>query len=207
MFNINFLHRKSAPSNGSVSIDGRRVRLVIGLGNPGDKYRRTYHNVGFLLINSLAEATQGNDNGQRITWKSIKSFRYAICAEAILVKTTSFMNESGRAVKSAIDYFGVNPDEILIIHDDSDIPLGEYKISFGRGSAGHKGIESIIKTLRTKEFLRMRIGIRPKAGLSATARRAKAGEFVLSKIPQKESQELQELFAKVQRLYFESDGK
>lgn len=194
MFNINFLRRKSAPSNGSVSIDGRRVRLIVGLGNPGDKYKSTYHNVGFLFVDSLAEATQGNDDGQRITWRSIKSFRYAMCTEAILVKTTSFMNESGRAVKSAIDYFGVNPDEILIVHDDSDIPLGEYKISFGRGSAGHKGIESIIKTLRTKEFLRVRIGIRTDV--------RKAGKFVLEKTTEDHRADLEKVFAEIQRKLF-----
>jgi len=187
------------PSDVFISINDRKVRLIIGLGNPGDKYKNTFHNVGFLFIDSLLETMRGNDVGEKVKWNSTKSFRYAICADAILIRTTSFMNESGRAVKSAIDYFGVNTDEILIVHDDSDIPLGEYKISFGRGSAGHKGIESIIQSLGTNEFLRIRIGIR--------VNRKSAGEFVLGKIPQKESRKLHELFAKIQGFYFESEGE
>jgi len=85
------------------------------------------------------------------------------------------MNESGKAVKEAVKYFRAKPEEILIIHDDSDIELGKYKISFGRGSAGHQGVESIIKSLGTKNFWRLRIGIR-------RTKRKKAGEFVLKKI-------------------------
>jgi len=199
MFNINFLRKKGTLSNVFISINGRRVRLIVGLGNPGDKYKNTYHNVGFLFIDSIARARQGNDNGKRDMWRSTETFRYAICKEATLVKTTSFMNKSGMAVKSAIDYFGVNHDELLIVHDDSDIPLGEYKISFGRGSAGHKGIESIIQALGTNEFLRVRIGIRTDS--------KSAGEFVLGKIPKKELQGFQKLFVKIQSLYFESESE
>ena len=194
MFNINFLRKKSAPSNNSVSIDNRQIRLVVGIGNPGDKYKNTYHNVGFLFIDSIIETAEGNDEGKKATWKSIKSFRYIKGKGAILAKTTSFMNESGRAVNSAINYFGVSPEEILIVHDDSDIPLGEYKISFGRGSAGHKGIESIIKTLGTKEFLRVRIGIRTDV--------RKAGKFVLEKMTEVHRDDLEKVFAEIQRKLF-----
>lgn len=199
MFNINFLHKKNISGNNSVLIDDHKIRLVISIGNPGDKYKKTYHNVGFLFVDSLLETKEGNEGGQKTTWKSIKSFRYVKLENTTLIKITSFVNNSGTPVASAIKYFGVSLDEVLIIHDDSDISLGEYKISFGRGSAGHNGIESIIKALKTKDFLRMRIGIRTD--------RKSAGDFVLNKIPQKEFQEFQELFAKIQRLYFKSDSK
>ncbi len=106
------------------------------------------------------------------------------------------MNKSGKAVAEAKKRFKVKSEEILIIHDDSDIELGKYKFSFGRGSAGHKGIESIIKALKTKNFWRLRIGIRSKkVGLSAEARRAKAEDFVLKKITKKDLLIFNEVFS------------
>lgn len=91
------------------------------------------------------------------------------------------MNESGRFVVNMVRKYNIKPEKILIVHDDSDIESGKYKFSFGRGSAGHKGVESVINALKTKNFWRLRIGIRPKKVL-----RKKAEEFVLKKITKKD---------------------
>ncbi|KKR55688.1 MAG: Peptidyl-tRNA hydrolase [Candidatus Curtissbacteria bacterium GW2011_GWA1_40_24] len=153
------------------------VKLIIGLGNPGEKYEKTYHNAGFLAIDFLIEN------------HSISNLLSPISKP---LKSNVFMNQSGGFAAKTIKKFGVKPTELLIIHDDSDIELGDYKISFGRGSAGHNGAESVIKALKTKNFWRLRIGIRPKK--TAKSPRLKAGEFVLKKITKKDLEILNTVF-------------
>lgn len=115
--------------------------LIVGLGNPGEKYEETRHNVGAILINEL---------------------EYSNLKEAVLVKPQTFMNSSGKAVKKRLKELNLKPENLIVVHDDLDIPLGELRISKDRGAAGHKGVESIIKTLGTKNFIRFRIGILPQ---------------------------------------------
>ncbi|MBI2591296.1 MAG: peptidyl-tRNA hydrolase [Candidatus Brennerbacteria bacterium] len=172
-----------------------KIRLIIGLGNPGKKYADTYHSVGCLTADYLKS-------------QNILDSRFYI------LNSNSYMNESGAFIIKTIKKFGVKPDELLIIQDDSDIAIGKYKLSFGRGSAGHKGIESIIKTIKTKNFWRLRIGIRPKklevrsqksevrlkANLPAIAQRAKAGEFVLKKISKTNQKILNEIFKEIEEI-------
>ena len=161
-----------------------KPQLIIGLGNPGKQYEKTYHNAGFLFIQYLMDKKPANSE-----------FRIQ---NSELLKSDVYMNESGKFVAKILKKHGVKPKEILIVHDDSDIELGKYKISFGRGSAGHRGVESIIKLLGTKNFWRLRIGIRKtsrkKAGLPAEAYRAKAGELVLKKISKKDWEILEKVF-------------
>lgn len=104
------------------------------------------------------------------------------------------MNESGKFVAKAIKKNNAEPEELLIVHDDSDLVLGTYKLQFGRGAAGHHGVESVQAALKTKNFWRLRIGIRPKADLPAVASRAKAGKFVLKKISIADKKILEEVF-------------
>jgi len=168
-------------------------KLIIGLGNPSKEYEKTYHNVGFLFIDSLAK------NG----FKKEKSFSFAKEGKVVLVKPLVFMNESGRAVSEAVKYFSssknkVSPEEILIVHDDSDIFLGDHKFSLGRGSAGHRGVESIIKSLKTKDFSRLRIGIRPMD--EKETKREKAGDFVLKKISPRNLKMLSEEFKEISKI-------
>lgn len=136
-------------------MDKIKVRLIIGLGNPGKKYERTRHNAGFLFIDEL---------------ESLK-------IKITLAKSQSFMNESGKAVSDLIKFYKIKPENILIVHDDIDILWGNYKFSFGRSSAGHKGVESIIKSLKTKNFWRLRIGIQP----AFAKRHIKADKIILKK--------------------------
>jgi len=145
-------------------------RIIVGLGNPADEYRGTYHNAGHLLLNFLA--------GNETEWKKADLFRYVRQGDLILAKTDVFMNESGRATKKILSYFKLKPDAMTIAHDDSDLVIGEYKIQFGRGPAGHRGVASVLSALKTKDFRRIRIGVRRPQERS----RKKAGDFVLKKI-------------------------
>lgn len=159
------------------------VKLIIGLGNPGEKYENTYHNTGFLFIDYLNRNSKIQNQNLQI------------------LKSGFYMNESGVFVFKILKKCGIKPENLLIIHDDSDIKIGKYKISFNRGSAGHKGIESIIKSLGAKNFWRLRIGIRPtnnteQRGTKRKVARKKAGEFILKKINKKDLEILEKIFEK-----------
>src|SRR3989338_4001592 len=117
--------------------------LIVGLGNPGEKYEKTRHNVGSRVVTEMASLNLPN---------------------VILARPQTYMNESGKAVKKLIENRKLKIGNLIVIHDDIDIPLGEFKIQKGRGSAGHKGVESIIKELGTKNFWRVRIGVYPESG-------------------------------------------
>ncbi len=156
-------------------VNAYKPKLIIGLGNPDKKYENTYHNVGFLAVDYFAKNLLNSN----------------------LLKSAVFMNQSGDFVGKAIKKHGIKPQELMVIHDDSDIELGNYKISFGRSSAGHQGVESIINSLGTKNFWRLRIGIR-KAGLPAETRRAKAGDFVLEKITKNDWEILEKTFSEIE---------
>lgn len=119
------------------------MKIIVGLGNPGKKFEKTRHNVGFRAIDELAKQKTRN---------------------FIIAKPQTFMNNSGQAVKSLINFYKAKPENLWIIHDDLDLPIGEIKIAKNRGSAGHKGVQSIIDHLKTKDFNRIRIGICPKTG-------------------------------------------
>ena len=184
-------------------------KLIIGLGNPGPDYRHTYHNAGALFADYLignaaprppAEATR------RAGMKSTKLFEYTrLPGNIILVKPLTFMNDSGAAVQSALKYFKIEAEELLLAHDDSDISLGEYKLSFGRGAGGHKGAESAIRVLGGKNFWRLRFGIRAVAGNKTTRAPQKASEFVLKNISEASLKKLYSAFADANANVIEND--
>lgn len=133
------------------------MKLVVGLGNPGKKYQNTRHNLGFMVLDSMFK------NG----WKNEKKIQSEIrkFQDLIYAKPQTFMNESGLAVLKILDFYHLSPDDLIIIHDDLDLPLGKIRIQNGSSSAGHKGVSSIIEALKTEDFIRVRIGInRPKEG-------------------------------------------
>ena len=113
------------------------------------------------------------------------------------------MTESGAAVQAALKFFNVRPEELLVIHDDGDIEIGSYKISFGRGAGGHHGAESIIQKLRTKKFWRLRIGIRQKvSSIKYQVSRVKTSEFVLKKISHTDEKILYSTFEDIEHKLF-----
>lgn len=157
-----------------------KIKLIIGLGNPDEEYADTYHNIGHLAVDFLNQHAETNE-----TNKLMK------------LKAKTYMNESGRFVLRILKKSGVKPTELLIIHDDIDIELGKYKISFGRGSAGHKGVESIIKYLKTKKIWRLRIGIAKQP--ADAAQKIKAEELVLKKINRINREKLNTVFKEIQK--------
>ncbi len=136
------------------------MKLIIGLGNPGRKYEETRHNLGFKVVEKLAREMT-NDQ-----WSMVDKFRSLIIkhkSSIILAKPQTMMNNSGVAVAKLANFYHLKSAEIWIIHDDLDLSLGKIKIVQGRGSAGHKGVASIIKELGTNDFIRFRLGIgRPR---------------------------------------------
>lgn len=142
------------------------MKLLIGLGNPGKKYEKTRHNAGFITVNKIASALQTTPYNLQSIFNAEVSEGMVDNEKIILAKPQAFMNESGKAVKAVAEYYKIRPDDITVIHDDLDIPLGEYKIVRNRGSAGHKGVQSIIDALGTKDFTRIRIGIKPLGSLT-----------------------------------------
>src|SRR3989344_2556613 len=132
--------------------------IIVGLGNPGEKFKRTRHNVGFMAVDFLAKENNFPD------FKISKKYNSLISDKdnMILVKPQTFMNESGNAIKKLISNFKFQISNLVVVHDDIDLPIGTLKISKDSGAGGHKGVESIIQTVNNKNFIRFRIGICPE---------------------------------------------
>lgn len=128
------------------------MKIVVGLGNIGDKYRRTRHNVGFRIVERLA-------GGE--TFREDKGQEAYICRKGniLLVKPTTFMNDSGRAVRKIMDFYKIGPSDLILVHDDLDIELGDYKIQMGKGPKVHNGVSSVESTVQTPDFWRLRVGV------------------------------------------------
>lgn len=135
--------------------------LIAGLGNPGDKYAGTRHNVGFAAVDELASAWSADAFTKSSHAKAFVAEVMQDGEKVVLVKPQTYMNNSGEAVQSLARYFDVPAEHVLVAYDDIDLPLGEMKLAVNRGSGGHRGLQSVINELGTKEFARLRIGISP----------------------------------------------
>lgn len=135
------------------------MKLIIGLGNPGKKYQNTRHNLGKNIIIDLVKT---NYKKSLTTKSNLLAQIYEIgqgSDKTIFAISTGYMNNSGLTVQKIAQFYKISPQDIYVIHDDLDLPAGEYKIQFDRGPAGHNGIKSIIENLSTQQFNRIRIGI------------------------------------------------
>lgn len=169
----------------------RCMHLIIGLGNPGDDYISTRHNVGFAVVEAFLNAQCTIQNGK---WKMSRPLHAEIieCSvgnlRVILAKPTTFMNESGHAAAAIVKKYSPSLSrgdaQLVIVHDDLDLPLGTLRLSESGSSGGHKGVQSIIESLGTKDFLRLRIGIGPNA--TPDGRRIPAEAFVLKRFAKSE---------------------
>jgi len=145
------------------SLNYRNMKLVVGLGNPGKQYQKTRHNVGFIILDELKKFTA--NEAQWSGWEISKKCNAEICKgtigteTVILLKPLTYMNASGIAVQLATSFYKIDPESIIVVHDDKDIVLGEMKIQTNRGSAGHNGVISIVAELGTQNFTRLRVGI------------------------------------------------
>lgn len=198
MFNIRFFQKTrkgDAIKNPSIS----DIKIIVGLGNPGEEYKLTYHNVGSMFTDFLVSQIDNDNETRANKWTKAQLFDYVKVNDLIIVKPNIFMNTSGAAVKNSLKYFNVKPENLLVVHDDSDIFIGKYKLYYGGGAAGHHGIESITKILKTNSFHRLRIGIR--------FNRDKAGSFVLKQISKTHRETLEELFGEIKATHLESHIK
>lgn len=177
------------------------MQILVGLGNPGVKYKSTRHNVGFILLDELA-------NQNRIKFNTQKKFKADVAElnNMHLVKPLTFMNESGVSVELFLSYYKLLPTKLhifkrrdidlspslVVVHDDLDIKFGEYKISTESRSAGHRGVESIIQHLKTKKFKRIRVGIKTLRDPNM-----KTSDFVLQKFSSSELLKLKNVIKEI----------
>jgi PTH1 family peptidyl-tRNA hydrolase len=147
--------------------------LIAGLGNPGREYARNRHNAGFMVVEELARRHDARFRAKfhgRLAELRLERSRLA------LLEPETFMNESGRSLVAAAHYFKLEPEHLLVVHDDVDLELGRLQVRMGGGLAGHNGLRSIATALATKEFLRLRVGV----GRPGRGDRRSVADFVLS---------------------------
>jgi PTH1 family peptidyl-tRNA hydrolase len=133
------------------------VYLIVGLGNPGQKYQKTRHNMGFLALQALARRHQISPEKRK--FNSHYGLGEILKEKVILLTPLTYMNLSGLAVASFLHYFQISSTSLIVIHDDLDLPWTRMKITNQGGAAGHKGLLSIIDQIQTREFIRIRLGI------------------------------------------------
>jgi PTH1 family peptidyl-tRNA hydrolase len=156
--------------------------LVVGLGNPGPRYAATRHNAGFMVADLLAERTGGRFKSHRANVDLIEG-RLA-GAPVVLAKPRSFMNESGAPVVNAARFFKVAPEQVIVVHDELDLPFGTLRLKRGGGDGGHNGLKSITSALGSKDYVRVRIGIGRPPG------RQDPADFVLREFSPAERRDL-----------------
>ena len=165
--------------------------LVVGLGNPGKKFQKSRHNIGFWVLNEFRKTHNFPEFKLSAKFNSSISVDSLVDKKVFLAKPQTFMNLSGKAVKTLAKTFNLNPNNLIVIHDDIDLPLDKIRIVKNRGAAGHKGIESIMKELKTKNFIRFRIGIQPKSGKPRSTEK-----HVLQKFSKAEERLIKEIIKK-----------
>jgi len=159
--------------------------LVVGLGNPGEEYKLTPHNLGFLVVDRLAEA-----NSIRVSRKentSLVGLGAVAGKPVVLAQPQTFMNVNGPAVKGLLERYGLSPERLIVVYDELALPWGELRIRTSGSSAGHNGIKSLLSSLGTDRFMRVRVGIHPGPN------RGDAARFVLAKFKRAQMQEVEEM--------------
>jgi PTH1 family peptidyl-tRNA hydrolase len=163
--------------------------LVVGLGNPGARYAGNRHNVGAMVVDELAARTSSRLTSHKAR-ASAASVRIGTAPggapgpAAVIAVPSSYMNESGGPVKALMKFFSVDPDHLVVVHDELDIPAGDVRLKKGGGEGGHNGLRSISSALGTKDYLRVRVGIGRPPG------RMDAADFVLRDFSSVERKEL-----------------
>lgn len=182
---------------------------IVGLGNPGKEYEWSRHNTGRIVLGGLAKAEEMEKN------KKLNALAEEIKVgkeKALIIFPETFMNKSGNSVKPLITS-KKKAENLVVVHDDLDLPLGRFKISFGSGSGGHKGVESIMRAIKTKDFVRIRVGISPAtpSGKLKKVESKKMGDFILGNFSPKEQavikKESKKITSAIEMIVGEGRGK
>ncbi len=179
------------------------MKIIVGLGNPGGKYRYTRHNIGFMVVEKIVKNLLPITRSEK-SWVKEDKFLAEICRvnqDLLFVKPQTYMNKSGLSVVRLVSFYKIDPSDLWVIHDDIDLPLGKIRIRVGGGSAGHNGVDSIIKSLGKAEFIRFRLGIgRGKLNIQHSAdfnlHRREIEKYVLSPFKDTEGGEVKKLIRK-----------
>ncbi|ADK02860.1 TPA: aminoacyl-tRNA hydrolase [Bacillus cereus biovar anthracis] len=157
---------------------GTRMKLIVGLGNPGREYELTRHNIGFMAIDELAKRWNISLNEQK--FKGVFGAGFVNGEKVILLKPLTYMNLSGESIRPLMDYYKIDVEDFVVLYDDLDIPVGKLRLRMKGSAGGHNGVKSTISHLGTQEFQRIRMGIdRPKNGM-------KVVDYVLGRFTSKE---------------------
>lgn len=152
--------------------------VLVGLGNPGVEYENSRHNTGRIILDSVAKRNKFTEFDKKKNINALVSDGKIGKDKVKIIFPETFMNKSGTSLKTLITSVK-KAEKLIVVYDDLDLPLGEFKISFGRGSGGHKGIESVTRSVKTKNFLRIRVGISPAARGKAKVKKPKGEEKVI----------------------------
>lgn len=165
--------------------------LIVGLGNPGEKYTATRHNIGFVVVDELMRKHSFSEPTDKFKGKlstgTIEGEKVAV------LKPQTYMNLSGESVRAAMDFYKLEPSQIIVIHDEIDLPFGEIRAKKGGGSAGHNGLKSITKHLGTPDYIRIRFGVSHPRELGL---KIDVSDYVLGKFTASEQAELEPLVEK-----------
>lgn len=184
-----FQHKpQTSDPKGFYTVGENKTYLIVGLGNPGPEYKLTRHNVGFMVIDQFVDKTDEMED-----WINKKDLKCVLSggrlgeSRVIAMKPSTFMNLSGEAVSAVINFYNINPKNILVIHDDLDVDFGQLRLRVGGSDAGNNGIKSVIQHLG-EDFGRIRVGIGPKKPSQIASE-----DFVLQKFSSEQQDQLPNL--------------
>ncbi|MDA3931621.1 MAG: aminoacyl-tRNA hydrolase [Tenericutes bacterium] len=166
-------------------------KLVVGLGNPGRKYKNSKHNIGFMALDHYA-----NNAKIKFKKKSTMNAEVAEDGDLILAKPLTFMNLSGIALRKIVDYYNIDNDQVLVIYDDVDLPFAKLRLRYKGGAGGHNGIKSIIQHLNSQDFNRIRFGI-------DKSERVDMKDYVLSNFSKTEFKTLKDVLIDMDRIIYD----
>jgi len=166
----------------------QEMYLIFGLGNPGNRYRRTRHNIGFMVLETLAASLEIDlkQKSFNALWGKGKIANNIV----LLAMPQTYMNLSGKAVRELLTFFKADIKYLIVVHDDLDLPFGAIRLKTGGGNAGHKGLESIVENMGSADFMRIRIGI------GKPADKARIESYVLERFEPKEEAVLKQIIQK-----------
>lgn len=173
------------------------MKLIVGLGNPGDKYQKTRHNAGFLILDQILSRAGGSWQGRKF---DADFARAPVCGtDCLLLKPQTFMNLSGRSVTQALRFYKIAIEDVIVLHDDIDVPFGKVKARTGGGHGGHNGIRSIMAESGAENFARVKLGVGRPHGVGDVSNWV-LGNFTLDELIQVETEMVNETLIRLQGL-------